>query len=282
MDCSLCGCTSKTNKTPRAPHWPLKIVPFEVPWLDMDLCFSFAVKSFSRCAQSRARGWTRSAAGPGPSRGASGTALHRGGRGAAEPPRAVGFSSDTHLGRVCVAPDRARLGKRAGRLGFVTALLGPGERRGAHRAPGSTGLAVEHLGTGPAAVAPRNAVPAWGALLWLGLSGLGSCGREDVAFSTLEQRPHWRFSAGVLSGPTVALAGPRGLWAMLAKLPSYLPPRCFNWQHCPCHFYSQDLKPASWLIWLPWGQSPTLGPPHPDRACSQFGEEQSKLLTAPH
>lgn len=69
MDCSLCGCTSKTNKTPRAPHWPLKIVPFEVPWLDMDLCFSFAVKSFSRCAQSRARGWTRSAAGPGPSRG---------------------------------------------------------------------------------------------------------------------------------------------------------------------------------------------------------------------
>lgn len=73
MDCSLCGCTSKTSKkTPRAPRWPLKIVLFEVSRLDMDLCLSFAVKSFSRCAQSQTRGWTQSAAGSGPSRGRAG------------------------------------------------------------------------------------------------------------------------------------------------------------------------------------------------------------------
>lgn len=67
-----------------------------------------------------------------------------------------------------------------------------------------------------------------------------------------------------MQGPFLA---PQWLWLVSGAFgPCWqsCPPTCpvgasFNWQHCPCHFYSQDLKTAFWLIWLPWGQSPTVG-----------------------
>lgn len=59
-------------------------------------------------------GWTQSAAGLGFSWG-------RAGPGGTELLGAIGFSSDTHLSCVCVAPDRARLGKVL--VGSVSLLL---------------------------------------------------------------------------------------------------------------------------------------------------------------
>lgn len=60
------------------------------------------------------RGWTQSAAGLGSSRG-------RAGPGGTEPLGVVRFSSDAHLSCLCVAPDRARLGKVP--VGSVSLLL---------------------------------------------------------------------------------------------------------------------------------------------------------------
>lgn len=111
---------------------------------------------------------------------------------------AAGFSSDTHLGRVCLAPDRARLGKAAGRLGFVTALLGAGEARGSAGAPRVGSCAVPGLGEpcpgGCSISEPGVAAPLDGQCR-------GAC---------------WPHSGSGWS---------QGLWAMLAKLPSCLPPQ---------------------------------------------------------
>lgn len=127
---------------------------------------------------------------------------------------AVGFSSDTHLGRVCLAPDRARLGKRAGRLGFVTALLGVGEARGAQ---GSAGAPRD----GSCCCRVRNAVPEWGICCGWGCPawpGERSISDPGVAAPLEDQcrGPFWPHSGSGWS-PV--------LWAMLAKLPSFLPPR---------------------------------------------------------
>lgn len=241
MDCSLCSCTAKTNREVfRAPHWPLKIVPFEVCRLDKDLCFSFAVKSLLLCAEPSPRlDAQRGRPGAERDRHAPRRARSSGAAGA------VGFSSDTHLGRVCLAPDRARLGKGAGRLGFVLALLGAGEARGAQ---GPAGAPRDGFCCCRAQKRrPRVGASAVAGAVRLGEPWPGGCRLSDpgVAAPLEDQcrglfRPH--SGSDWCSGP----------WAMLAKLPSCLLPQVLP-------------KTASTApdTWLPWGHSqfPTLGPP---------------------
>lgn len=149
--------------------------------------------------------------------GRAGPPCTAGGRGAAEPPGAAGFSSDTHLGRVCVAPDRARLGKGAGRLGFVTALLGAGEAR-ARWAP------RERLGTGPAAVGPgtpsQGGASAVAGVVRPGEPWPGGCSVSDPGVAaSLEDQCRGRFWPRSVSGWSP------GLWVMVAKLRSCLLPQ---------------------------------------------------------
>lgn len=147
-------------------------------------------------------GWTPSAAGPGPSPGESGAAPCRGGRGGAEPLGAVGFSSDTHLGRVCVAPDLSRRGNMP--VGSVSLLLcsEPGWR-GVRRAPRvrRAGRRSGRCRGGVCCSRSRKRRPRVGvALLGPGLSGLRSLGWLRPGGCSIpgprEERPCWGLGAG--------------------------------------------------------------------------------------
>lgn len=128
----------------------------------MDLCFFYAVKSFSHCAQSRARGLDAERCWPGPFMGdeRGRPALQRVRRSRAARGRQVflGYPPRSYL---CRSGQR-RAWKHAGRLGFVTALLGTGEERGAQGTAGAQGCVVERPGTGAtgmsAAVGSQNTV----------------------------------------------------------------------------------------------------------------------------
>lgn len=207
----------------------------------MDVRFFYSVKSFSRCAQSRAWGLDAECCRPGPFPGTPVGEEER------SHPGAVGFSSDTHLGRVCVSPDRARLGNVP--VGSVSLLLcsDPG-RRGVRRAPrvrragrrstpGRLLLSVPKMPAQSGGLCCGRGYPPWGAP--------SGCGWEDAASPGPGGASPWRgggggLGAGALPDPIAAPAGLPGSPAVLACLSSCLLPQLLPWagKHSPSRFYS--------------------------------------------
>lgn len=258
----------------------------------MDLRFFYAMKSFSRCAQSRARGLDAERRRPG--------SLPGGERGRPAPRRArrsgAAGGRRAFLGHPpgsCLRRSGQRQAwKRAGRLGFVTALLGTGEARGAQGSAGAQGWAAEPPGTGTtgasAAVGPRNAVPERGALLWPGLSGALSRVRPGGCSISGPRRSGP--AGGWVWGPFLAPQRPRFVPRTLGPCWCTCPPACphgsfLGWQQNPSQLYSKDVKPASWTIWLPLGSQPVplpWGLPIQPGLVPSMGKGGSKLLSAPH
>lgn len=166
------------------------------------------------------RGWTQSAAGPGPFRwGEWGRSAPRRRQEEWSRPGPSGFPRTPNLGRVCIAPDRARLGNAP--VGSVSLLL-CSERGGCDGGLGGICCCQSlkrHSRAGGSAVA-----------------GMPGCTRRMQHPWTSEEQ-----GCGCTSRPCCVWSpGSSGR----AGVPA-LPPASLGWQHSPSHFYSWEFKPAS-------------------------------------